>query len=238
VIAGDTVVKLISIQTTAGVAASYADKTAFLAATHALTWRDVDGTALSTQPTWTISDEGAGVHRVRFTVPAGIWWVEPTVASGYRFDPHTWSGEGQSHDSDSIAGLLQTAQGVPSIISAADGDLGDVVEGDSFDSGALTVPLGKISNFGYSTLTGMTLSAAAKLGVTGTAIPLTGCSIVSATGRTVKLAWTSFPSGLLLDSDEAEQTVYLDLQLKQTGNSHVITPLRYTMRIVWERDET
>ncbi len=235
-ITGDSIPKLISLQTSAGVVQSYADKTAFQAAGWDLTWRDVDGTALTTQPTWTIATEGNGAHRVKYTVPSGFWWVEPTVPAGYRMDPYIWPGEGQAYDEDSIAGLLQTAQGIPVVNSAADGDLGDIVNGDSWMPPVITVPIGKISGFGYSTLAGMTISAAFKNAPADTAVACTA-AIVDATARTVRVSFLAFPAGLSPGTELTKQ-FYLDIQLKHTVSGTIITVGRYAVRVVWQRDVT
>jgi hypothetical protein len=243
-ITGDTgAVKLLSLQTDAGVAQSYADKTAFTGASWNLTWRDADGTALASQPTWTITTEGNGVHRVKYTVPAGVWWVEPTVPAGYRIDPYSWGGEGQSYDEDSLAGLFLTAQGVPATNSAVDSDLGDVVQGDSYNSGTLYIPLGKLTKFGYSyanLASGWTISAGVKSAPSDTAITVSGATFggtVAADGA-FSLSWTTFPTGMQLASTEESKTWYLDVQLKRTTSSTIITSNRYSLRVLWERDTT
>ncbi len=235
-ITGESVPKIVCLQTTAGAAASYADKAAFTGAGWDLTWRDVDGTALASQPTWTIADEGASLHRIKYTVPAGFWWVEYTVPAGYRADPASFAGEGQSYDEDSIATLLQTNQGIPALQSAADRDLGDVVMGDSWNSGTLTVPVGKLSTLGFTTLTGLSvITAALKDAPTSTGSIVISGTIVSATGLTCSAGWLTFPTGLNLTTEESK-TWYLDIQFRNTGATVTITPLRYTLRVVWQRD--
>lgn len=245
-ITGDTVVKLLKLETLAGQALSYADKTAFQAGGWDITWRDTSGTALSSQPTWTISDEGSGWHRVVFTVPSGVSWAEPTVP-GWANDVPRWGQEGQTYDEDSIAGLLQTSQGVPTVTSAADGDLGDVVMGDSWCSPTVTVPLGKISCFGYTDLSGMTLTGGLKqdpstTAVTGTSTtsPNLYTTIVSVTDRTVTAAWITFPTAMNLGATASDLGAdwFLDFQLKHTASGRIITPLRYKLRVVWQRDTT
>jgi hypothetical protein len=243
-ITGDTIVKLIKLETLSGRALSYANKTAFQAAGFDLSWRDNAGAALSSQPTWTIAEEVAntGWHRVAYTVPAGISYVRPTVP-GWAADVPRWGVEGQTYDEDTIAGLLLTAQGVPGVNSAADGTLGDVVEGDSFATGTLYIPLGKLTKFGYSyadLASGWTISAALKTVNSGTAITVSGAAFggTVATDGAFTLGWTAFPSGMTLDTTEDQKQWYVDVQLKRTTSSTIITTNRYGLRVVWERDET
>ncbi len=243
-ITGDSAVKLLSLQTTAGVAASYANKAAFTGASWDLTWRDVDGTALASQPTWTISDEGGGVHRVKYTVPAGVFWVEPTVPGTHRVDPYAWGGEGQSYDSDALAGLLLSSQGVPSVLSAGDSDLGDVVMGDSYNTGTLYLTLGKLTRMGFAyadLASGWTITAGLKAipadtmissGVTATF----GASV--AVDGAFSVGWVTFPTGLNLTSTEESKQFYMDVQLKKTSGGQIITANRYSLRVVWQRDTT
>ena len=244
-IAGDTVAKVIYLQTLSGRGLSYANKTAFQADGWDIDWVDTDGDNLSSQPTWTIEPASNwtirnGAHIVEHTVPSGVGVALATVP-GWAQDPGSWSTEGQSYDEDSLAGLFLTAQGVPGVQSAADGDLGDVVMGDSWHSGTLTVPLGKISGFGYSDLSGMTISAAFKRNPSDTPVN-TGvtAAIADASARTVTVSWTTFPTGMNLgsDADDLSETWYLDIQLKHTVSGRILTVLRYQLRVVWQRDTT
>lgn len=239
-LAGDTIGKVIYLQTLSGRALSYANKAAFQADGWDISWIDTGAAAISSQPTWSITDLTGGRHLVTYTVPSGVAIAKPTVP-GWASDPGTWAIEGQAYDEDSLAGLLQTAQGTPGVQSATDGDLGDVVMGDSWHSGVLTVPLGKISNFGYSTLTGMTISAAFKRDPSDT--PVTSgvtATIVSAAARTVSVSWTTFPTAMNLGSGANDLSAkwFLDVQLANSGVGWKSTPLRYGINVVWQRDTT
>ena len=240
-IAGDTVTKTIYLQTLSGRGLSYANKAAFQADGWDISWLDTSNTALTSQPTWSIAvDSGntRGKHYVTFTVPSGVATADVTVP-GWASDPGAWTTEGQAYDEDAIAGLLQTAQGVPGVQSATDGDLGDVVDGDAWQSGTLTVPLGKLTPFGYSDLSGMTISAKLKQDPTTSPVAISS-SIVDASARTVKAYWDSFPAAMALDgtATNLSQTWYLDIQLKHTVSGRIITGLRYTLKVVWQRDNT
>lgn len=243
-ITGDTIVKIVYLQTLAGRNLSYASKAAFQADGWDLSWRDNAGAALSSQPTWTLADQGGGRHMVAYTVPSGVSWVKSTVP-GWAADPGVWGTEGEAYDEDSLAGLLQTSQGVPGLQSAADGDLGDVVMGDSWTSGVITVPLGKISPFGYSDLTGMTLSAGLKQDPSTTAVvsstsPALNTTIIDTSARTISAQWIAFPAAMNLGSTSSDQTAawFLDFQLKHTASGRIMTVGRYKLNVVWQRDTT
>jgi hypothetical protein len=240
-ITGDTVVKVVYLQTLAGRGLSYANKTAFQADGWDISWVDTSAVALSSQPTWSIAvDSGntRGKHYVTFTVPSGVAVADLTVP-GWASDPGAWVTEGQAYDEDSIAGLLQTAQGVPGVQSAADGDLGDVVDGDAWQSGTLTVPLGKLTPFGYTDLSGMTISAKLKQDPTTSPVAISA-SIVDASARTVKAYWDTFPAAMALGatSSDLSATWYIDVQMKHTASGKILTVLRYQLRVVWQRDNT
>jgi hypothetical protein len=242
VIAGDTKPKLLILQDPSGANLSYASKAAFQAAGFNLTWYDNTGTALAAQPTWTIADQGNGIHMVAYAVPSGFYWVKPTLPTGtvinglvvpYTVSPTTWANEGEIYDADAIAGLLLTAQGVPVVNSADDGDLGDVVEGDSFTTDSLEVPLGSLTKFGFSDLTGFTISASLMKTPNGTEVAINS-AIVSTSARTVKAYWDSFPAALALTSGTQSQEWFLDIQL--VNGTKKLTPLRYALNVVWQRD--
>jgi len=237
-IAGDTIGKVVYLQTLAGLPLSYANKAAFQADGWDISWVDTTGTALTSQPTWTVVNLSNGRHLIGYTVPSGVGIAKPTVPSTYT-DPGTWAVEGQSYDEDSLAALMLTSQGTPTVQSATDGDLGDVVMGDSWHSGTLTVPAGKISNFGYTTLSGFTISAAFKQDPSQS--PITSgitATILSNSGLTCSVSWDTFPTGMNLSSGSSDLSAqwYLDVQLKNSGAGRILTPLRYSLRVVWQRD--
>ncbi len=243
-ITGDKVVEILYLQTLSGRSLSYASKALFQADGWDLSWRDNTGAAIGSQPTWTIADQGGGRHMVAYTVPTGVSWVKPTIP-GWAADPGVWALEGEAYDEDTLAGLLQTSQGVPGLQSAADGDLGDVVMGDSWTSNVITIALGKISPFGYTDISGMTLSAGFKqdpttVAVVSTTSPALYTTIIDTAARTVSAQWLTFPSAMNLGSNASDTGAdwYMDLQLKHTGSGRIMTVGRYKLRVVWQRDTT
>jgi hypothetical protein len=247
--AGDSLAKLITLTvargTTAGAALSYANKAALTAAGWDLIAYDVDGVALTSQPTWSIAvvDATTGAHRVKWTMPSGKGYIRLTIPTYWRADPYGWTFDGQTYDDDAIAGLLLINQGVPAISSAADGNLGDVVEHDSYKSPTLNLTLGKLARFGYAysdLAAGFTFSAMAKHQPSDTAVAITftaGASI--ATDGAFTIGWDTFPATILtLDNanNENAKTVYIDVQVKHTATGRLITTNRYALQVVWDRD--
>jgi hypothetical protein len=241
VISGDTIAQVVYLQSTAGAGYSYANKAAFQAALWDLTWTDATGVALTTQPTWSIAVEAGstnGKHLVTYTVPPGFAVAKVTVPSGAS-DPGAWASDGSSYDEDALAGLFLTSTGVPSPTSASDQDLGDVVAGDAYNSGTLYIPLGRLTAFGYAysdLASGWTISAGLKAVPTDTSVAITaafGASV--ATDGAFKVSWSSYPAGLALTTEQSKQ-FYMDVQLKRTASSTLITTNRYALRAVWDRN--
>lgn len=249
-IAGDSKPKVLILELADGTAESFASKAAFQAAGWDLSWRDVDGVALASQPTWVLASQGGGLHLLKYTMPAGAYWVKVTVPADRVVSPESWSNEGQAYDDDAIAGLLLTNQGVPAVISADDGDLGDIVNGDAWTSNTQTIPLGKISRFGYTfadLASGWTISAGFRTApnVPATAVlsgvpagnGITAEFVVAADG-TYRVLWATFPAAMALAATDTSVDWFMDVQLKKTSTGQIITVARWAVTIVWQRDTT
>lgn len=208
----------------------------------------INGAASTLTPTLTdigtTADGRFRAYKLSYALPATPGIFRRYIGSRFPLDiiqSNNLYGEVESYDLDSLAGLLLTSTGTPGVQSAADGDLGDIVMGDAFASAVTTIPLGKISNFGYSDLTGMTITAGVKVLPTDTAIILSspGAAIVSAAARTVTFGWNTWPGGILdLSGTETTKQAYLDVQLKHTVSGRIITGLRYGFTVQWQRDTT
>lgn len=208
----------------------------------------LDGAASTLTPTLTYLattlDGRFAAYKMSYVLPATPGQFKRYAASRLLLDQilvGDKDGELESYDNDALAGLILTSQGVPAVRSAADGDLGDIVQGDAFASDVLTIPLGKISPFGYTDLTGMTISSGVKTQPSDMAIILAtpGAVIVSAAARTVTFGWNTYPGGILnLATDQQSMAAYVDVQLKHTVSGRIITGLRYSFNVVWQRDTT
>jgi hypothetical protein len=204
----------------------------------------LDGTVQAITPTVT---EGAtsGLWRAyefELTLPAstGIFQAFIDVASG------TDSVGGglltldlQAYNETSIAGLILTSQGVPGVRSAVPNDLGEVVSGDSYASDTLTVPLGKLTPFGFTDLAGLTLSVEARTGpgVPASSVALTG-TIVSSALRTFTFKFDAMPASMLLTTQDSV-VWYIDCQFRETAApNRIITTNRYYFSVVWDANDT
>lgn len=248
--AGDSFAKLVVLSVATGPLAgdflSYADKTAFQAAGWNLIAYDTDGVALTSQPTWSIAsvDATTGEHRVKWTEPSGAGYFRISHTNAYyRSDPFGWAFDGESYSIDDAMAVLLINQGIPAISSAADGDLGDVVDGDSYRSAALAIPEGKLSRFGYTyadlASPNFIFSAALKHEPSDTPIVITfipGASI--ATDGAFSLGWDDMVAGMNLDAtiEETSKAFYIDVQVINTVDDIIITTNRYAINVVWQRD--
>ncbi len=240
-ITGSTFPHVLYLFSTAGVAQSYANTAAFTGAGWAVTWYDKNGSALGSQPTYAIVDLGSGRHVISFPNPAGVWVALATVPAG-KSDPGAFGGEGTSYDEDSLAGLFLTSTGIPAAQSAADQDLGDVVDGDSWSSGTLNIPLGKITPFGivFADLndTDFTLTAGLKSTPADASVPIDAAfgGSVTTDGAFI-VSWDTFPTAMALSATLTDKQWFLDVQIAETAApNRVITTNRYALRVVWDRD--
>lgn len=244
--AGQTVNRLVTLQVATGVfagaALNFASAAAAIAVGWGWTWYDSTGAALSSQPAYTLSciDSANGIHVLSYPLPGNRGYVKTTIPSGYRADPAGWSYDGLSYDDDAIAGLLLTAQGVPAVNSADDGDLGDVVSADAYNSGTLYIPSGKLSKFGlaFSDLSGFSISAGAKSAPADTMVALT-CAFGATylTDGAFTFSWNTMDPAMQLDAATYAKTWFIDVQIKQTASPNkLITTNRYSINVKWQRD--
>lgn len=150
-----------------------------------------------------------------------------------------WSGSDlTSYDTDALASLFTASSGVAVASGITVGtDFGQVVQGDSWHSGTLTIPLATISRWSYADLTGMTISAGLKNAPADSSTAITA-TIISAANRTVSASWDAFPAGLALAAGEQSKSFTLDIQLKHTASGRIITALRGPLVVIWQTDTT
>ena len=145
----------------------------------------------------------------------------------------------QAYNETTIAGLILTSQGVPGVRTAEANDLGQVVSGDSYKSDTLTVPLGKLTPFGFADLTGLTLSVEARTApqTPASSVALTG-TITSVGNREFNFKFDAMPAGMLLTT-ETSVTWYIDCQFRETASpNRIITTNRYFFQVVWDANDT
>jgi hypothetical protein len=224
------------IQTAAGVATNYADKTAFLAATWDISWRDADDVALASQPTWTLSAGSGGRHVLNFTVPAGPWTARITVPSGFVVNPIEFWGEGLSYDADDIYGAIVASVGVPVTITAT-ATTSTIYDGDSI-AVLMSVPEGALTALGAANLAACTLSAQGKrrsLDSDAAADVTTFTETIvtdSANSRVVRVTLASFPSVWAVP--DATQAVQARIDLRLTYSGQTLTASVHDLTISWK----
>lgn len=151
--------------------------------------------------------------------------------------PDAFGGEIESYDLSAMAALFLSAQGVPAVQSAADSDLGDIVDEDSYLSPVLTMPEGKLSPFGITDISaaGITVQAAIMATPGGTSYPIT-VTVVDGPSREFRIGWDA-QQHPALPSGQDSQTWYVDVQVVKTGPpQQIITTNRYRFVQVWQRD--
>ncbi len=240
--AGDATFDLLLLQTDAGVAQSYANAAAFLLAGWELEWRDGSGAALSPQPTYTVSDEGGGVHRVAYDEPEGPSFVAITVPAGFYTPTIALIRDGDTFDVDGIMSQLLATDGTA---SAGAGSarvstvLEDWIDGDSFALRNVQISTVALAKIGKTDLTGVTVLAAAKL--------LTDDSddapeivfdvdVVSIPTRVVDITLDEFPVAAAVADGVRTIAYAMDVSIKNDADDRIYTARRYTFNIAWQAD--
>jgi hypothetical protein len=234
---GEVVNFMIGRQTPAGAGASGKVAADFIMAP------SLDGTV--TTPVTTVTEIGLvgnipnqfSQYKVAVTLgaTAGRFNERIMPASGYDLiSPDIFQGEIEAYDLDSLAALMLTQQGQPAVQSASPSNLGDIIDGDSYQSPTLTVPLGMLTAFGQSDLTGLTIEAALMSAPGGTSYPITA-TVVSVPGLTFNIGWNTQQHPALTTQNSVNWTC--DLQFIKTGPPKIIvTTNRYTFNQVWQAD--
>ncbi len=181
-------------------------------------WTEYSGT--------TTAPSTAGLFSVTVQTAAGTDIISP---SAFLFDV-------MAYDDAALANLLLTTQGIPSVLSAADSSLGDIVDGDSYLSSTLTMPAGKLSPFSITNIAavGITVEAAIMLAPNGTSYPITA-AVVSGPGLTFTVGWDTQQHPAM--TTQSMLVWSMDVQVIKTGPpKQIITTNRYTFNQVWQRD--
>lgn len=233
--AGKTIELPVHLTDNVGANQSYADQVAFAAAGWGLSV-DVDQTPVVVS--YTVEDKGGGWHIIRFTATTGDYLIQVTVPSGYLSSQEFWAVYVYSNDIDTVISFVSTGSDLtPITLDLADQSIGNLVEGDAFATGSITVPLLRLSPFGLSDLTNCTISAAFRKDPDATPVPITA-TIDDAANRIISAKADTFPIGMALDAGEQSVPWYLDIQIKHTPTGRIITVARYRVDVIWQRDET
>jgi hypothetical protein len=189
-----------------------------------------------------VVEKGAtGVYEITGTLPSTAGFLTVFVDhSGTSIAwPQNFVGEIESYDLAALVGLLSAGTGTIDPESRASSDLGEVVDGDAWDSLTIEVDSARLSRIGLSDLTGGTISAAARTGPGVPATPVTlSAAFVSAPNNQVKFSWDTFPVALALGDTDDSQTWYVDIQFKHTATGKIISIAQVHFTVVWQKDET
>jgi hypothetical protein len=232
-ITGDSITVFVGRQTAAGAASTGKVLADFAVAINGVSVTPTSFAELATVGLW---------RWYSFLVVApsavGTFSLAVDVASG---TDSIWipQGEIELNDADTIAALVGSAVGAPSVGTGTqtDGDLGAVVQGDAWGTGTLTASASALAAIGLTDLTGGTISAALKQQPADSPTNITA-TIISGAGRTFSASWNTFPAGMALGAGITESTWFLDVQFKHTATSKILTIYRAQLRVVWQRDTT
>lgn len=235
---GDTAYLPVTLQTTAGVAAVYADKAALVAAGWTLTYFN-NGVAVAS-PTWdlVIVASSAGRYQIALTLDndPGQGECFLTPPAGYTCSVETFPIDVETYDLDGLYAALLTSQGSPVAQALSTTDLGQVVEGDIFDSGELVASQATLERyFGQSDLTGLELTASAMESPDGTAVDI-DVAIVDAANRLFKVSWDTFPTDMELDTNQNSKVFRIEVRAATTGTGAIgpVTVFIGQVEIIWQ----
>jgi hypothetical protein len=199
-----------------------------------------NGAAASVAPS--VSEISSGYYSLEVTAPSGAGLLSLRIRytgaspgalvvgdlAEYSIGPWT---------ATTIAGIIGTGEGVGAVEALPDAVLPSVVQGDSYRSGPITIPLSPLARFGLSTLSGLSISAGARLAPGDDPSVALTASIDDAANRIVSIGWDVFPSDLDLAAGAESQVVFVDIQFI-TGADLVLTPFRAQFTVLWDRDDT
>lgn len=241
--AGDPTYDLLQLEDDAGTAASYANKAAFTGAGWALTFKDIDGVSLSPQPTYTVADQGAGLHRINLDEPSEPCFAIITVPTGYYTPRLVLEFTGEPYDlADIYALILSNAQGTTAGVGSArvSDTLEDWVDGDSF-SMSVVFTAAQLAKIGKTTLTGVTVLAGAKKNFPAADSQddediAFEVAVTDVAALTADITLDDFPDAAKL-ADGVESVPYvIDVTIVNDADSRRYTALRYEVSIVWQAE--
>lgn len=196
--AGDTKPLPHTLQTIAGVAATYADKTALLAAGWVFEYW-IAGIQVVT-PTWSWAQTNAatGQGEISLTLQFGQGTAYLRPPTGFICNVEGWTLDVENNGLDTIAGKIDASAGTPSPDDRSTSTDYTVTEGDSFNR-IITVPSTALADYeltDLSTVTAVSGAARARINRVDTQPDFTFTAVVvDATARTIAIGWTSYPAG-------------------------------------------
>ncbi len=237
---GDQDAEAIFLETDGGVVQAYANYAAFIADGWSLTWVDMDGVALSSQPSYTIAHDGTsrGRHVVVFLIPSEASFMRINNPTGYRSDPAVIPFKMSTADEDTVVGLITSAVGTPVNQSRQNVYDFDNVEGDSFRK-EVTIPLAALTDYGYADLADIgaaawTVACLARKPENRIAVSpdfTITAAITDKTNRVVTLSFAAATSGAIIsasDGTKSSQDFYYDVQIVSPVGAPSPAPVKIT----------
>lgn len=199
---------------------------------------NLDGVLVT--PSYTVTPTGiSGWHWIRWTAQEGDYAIETTIPALHDANPPFVTAYIDSVDiSDVFAAVNSGGELTPITQNLGDQNLGNLIDGDAFYTGTLTVPLSRLTPYGLTDLTGCTISAAFRDNPSTVTIPIVA-NIISDVNREVEAHMDPFNVLMALGalSGDLSKKWYLDIQIIKTAGSIKITVARYTIDVLWQRDE-
>lgn len=222
-----------------GAALDYASKAAFLSDGWLLTWMDVDGVDLVSQPTWDlVRSDTDGDHQFKAEVPYDWWRAKLTVPAGKYATATNWTGRGTNYGNDDIGGMIASA-GTIALSPTATSDTATMYDGDSLKF-TVSVTEAALTLIGAASLAACdTRRAYIKLDTTAAgAAPtvdytdLTVTILTDTSGdRTLSITKDAFPTALAVPSTTKDINCTLMLELGE--GTKLIMAASVSITILW-----
>ena len=221
-----------------GGALTYANKAAITAAGWDFVWYNGAGTALASQPVWTLPAAGvAGLHLISFVQPDAPWAcvvTKPTV--DHLSAPAAFTGEGTTYDVDSLGSLIQSSVGITVVDTLTEGTA-EVFHGDSIKL-LFKVAESALTAIGAASLAVCTLKSEIKLASTNSTavaeVTTLAEAIVTDTAgnRTVSCTLDLFPE-VIAPPTGGQSTVLCRADLRLTYLTKTITASTLVLTVKW-----
>lgn len=198
-----------------------------------------------------VADGGnANEYALTFTAPdttsIHLARVQPLPGGGYwadRLFPDLMVLDLTASDDDSIMAQLAVAQGLPSAALLADGDLGSIVDGDSYYSPiAIQLNQSRLGAFGITDLNAVGITIRASVKLSSADAPVTLPAVVIASPGTLLQVYLNWDGGAgqpfgALASGKDSRTWYGDIEvIKSASPNKIITAYRFSFNQIWDRE--
>ena len=236
---GDFIPQAIYLSDHVGRPAIYATKAAFNAAGWDITWRDANGVALASQPSWSLgAGDARGRHHVTFVLVDAPWSARVITPTALHISaPTEFRGEGFGYDADSLGGMIAASTGV-TLVPTITTSTAEMFDGDSIDL-TFSVPEAALTSIGAANLAAVTtLAAEIKLdskdsSVAGDVTTLTETITSDILGtRTVRAILNAFPSVLAVPT--ANKSVSCTAHLRMTLGAKTIISSAISVTVKWK----